>query len=373
MSAEIALMPPWAYGSTVRVHGRHVERDHQESATSQQNLTTPLFDGAMDMQGRVEKVFEDHKAAWLKAGIELGDLRWGFAMHHSRAMRIPQPDQGKGGFTGAMVPLGDMANHDSASMATWRVGAAVTASAPKRRRLLDDEGEGEQAAPNTGSCAVLEMMAGTDLPMGAPVTIPYGAKDNTAFLLRFGFNDGQGRHRSAVQVTAVGQEYEFVDAHPPFTPPLQQGAIMWPLQDKGGPWTAVATSLLSGHEGAKRTVQLHPSLPTTAPLFLLTVLHAAVSEKQAALAGSPVTAVTVQVEAAKTRVSLGTAGDEVVWEGPGRHHWHQMARLSLMNLAMECCVPKLSTPAHLVGPLNTWMQHRRAALIAAADLLDPAA
>ena len=142
--------------------------------------------------------------------LELDDLIWAAAMHHSRAMRVPVPSSmscspiyPSANFVEAMVPLGDMANHDPASMAEWRLGQHL-AHAPKRRRKLlldasDSEAPSHTSAPKC--TALLQMMPGANLPAGQPVRIPYGAKDNTELLLRYGFVLGPEKSALHLQVS----------------------------------------------------------------------------------------------------------------------------------------------------------------------------
>jgi len=132
-------------------------------------------------------------------GVALDMLKWAYAMYLSRAMRVPAPTGKQHSHCAAMVPVGDMANHNSSSPAHWRLHTRVVkqqggAGGAKKRRLFDDEDAGsaaESAAPIAAPAVVQEvqLMLGVSVPAGGAVTIPYGRKGGDTLLLNFGFMD----------------------------------------------------------------------------------------------------------------------------------------------------------------------------------------
>lgn len=158
-------------------------------------------------RSHIAATFASYRERLEALGVSESALKWAYAMFLSRAMRVPNASNSQTTHCAAMVPVGDMANHESSSPAHWRLHtrvlpstAATAATGRKKRRLLDaiDDvpvGAGASAsglslvasAPTTVD--ELQLVPGRNVAKGGRITIPYGRKGGDTLMMNFGFLD----------------------------------------------------------------------------------------------------------------------------------------------------------------------------------------
>ncbi len=160
-------------------------------------------------------VHETFEAPLSQIGVTIHLLQWGYAMYLSRAMLVPCSKCGGNARCAAMVPVGDMLNHQSGSPAYWRLHSRVVHPAKpagKRRRLLLDDSDNNEEAGGAHTPAPtlqhqVQLMLGRDVARGERVCIPYGAKGADSLLLSFGFLEGvQGEGALDVQLAVSARQ-----------------------------------------------------------------------------------------------------------------------------------------------------------------------